>query len=564
MNDSVPLTDAAGVHRRLAALLAKVEANERLCAELNRARREFFCQDQPDSVDGQDPTALDAAIQRFAEWFVVERQSDVLGGTVVESFGDPDDNDAPLARSRAGLFLVETGGADTTVRDLEGGEALVLVDASPTLRPGDVLVGRLFPLDDDAYTPSAATALFAESPGLAVAFQRDARRLALGRRLSQAELEQLVFQQWAMVARPRGGSIQDELPLERIEAELQSLIETTGLDDLHSASTLSAELKAATDRPGAVIGPLLDELAFETDADLDAARALLVQLWNAHRRGGAGGKVAKSAPAKPPATTRPRFQEQTGEHLGQRLARRIEEGLGNHEDIDSLFADVERLLGEPLDDEPESESAEDGIEDGDLAALLREFAWESGLAAAAEQQLDDLLRAQKQAPLPRLNVEYLQADDWLRWLCQIWLGAKPSRRAEAVRSAFDLATRFCEWLADTQAIDCRDRLVAPRRVLLDAADRLQRAGSSLGDDALPPGDPSGVRLLRVLGRREDAFEVESVDDGNTTWIAAPTSALAALEIGDLLFAALDPAGDAPARLKGPVALLPAGTESLLG
>ncbi|MBI5850103.1 MAG: hypothetical protein HZB39_03560 [Planctomycetes bacterium] len=563
MNDSAPLADAAGVHRRLAALLARVEANDRLCAELDRARREFFGQDRSDPADGLDPTARAAAAQRFVEWFVIERQSDVLGGTVVDSFGDPDDNDAPLAHSRAGLFLVETGGADPTVRDLDGGEALQLVDASPTLRPGDVLAGRLFPLDDGAYAPSIATGLFAESPGLAVAFQRDGRRLALGRRLSQAELERLVFQQWAAAAGARQGAADDAPPLERIEADLQRLLETAGLDDLHSATSLGAAMKAAIDRPGAVIGPILDELAFQTEADLDAARVLLLQLWNAHRRRATGERTTRSAPFEPPQAP-PQFQEQTGEHLGQRLARRIEEGLGNHEDIESLFADVERLLGEPLDDESEPESAGEGIEDGDLAALLREFAWETGLAAAEEQQLDELLRAQQQAPVPRLNVEYLQADDWLRWLCQIWLGAKPARRAEAVRGAFDLATRFCEWLADTQAIDCRDRLVAPRRVLLDAADRLQRAGSSLGDDALPPGGPFGVRLLRVLGRREDAFEVESIDDGNTTWVAAPANALAALEIGDLLFAAVDAAGDSTARLKGPVALLPAGTESLLG
>lgn len=587
MNESVPIGDAAGVQNRLLALLSHVETSEALRAESRRARREFFGAEQPGYVDAHDRAAMDAAAQRFTEWFLLERPSDVLGNPVIETFGDPTGIDAPLAQSRVGLFLVESAGSDATVRDLDRGEALELRDAGPSLRPGDVLVGRLFPLTDGGHVASAATALFAESPSLAVAYQRDARRLALGRRLTQAELERLVFQQWAASAHARPIEAQAAVPLEHIEADLQRLLLEAGLDDEHSASSISAALRAADSSPGAVIGPLLDELAFDTDADLDRARELLVSLWNAQRRSASSGAkppVSGAVPRPPARATentarapenaapKPRagFQERPGEHLGERLARRIEEGLAANENVEELFADVERLLGEKLEDEPAEDPESSDVDDGDLGPLFREFAWELGLSAVDEQRLDEFLAAQRRAPVPRLNVEYLEAEDWLRWLTQIWLGAAPARRAEALRGAFDLATRFHDWLVETQAIDVRQLLVPARRVLLDAAERLQRAGLALGEPDARVLEPDRVQLLRVLGHRGDALDVENANDGSSCWVDAAREALAALEPGDLVLAVLEPTtkagGDAAprARLRGPVTVLPAGVEPLLG
>jgi hypothetical protein len=580
VNEPVPIGDAAGVQNRLLALLSHVETSDALRAESRRARREFFGAEQPGYVDAHDRAAMDAAAQRFTEWFLLERPSDVLGNPVLDTFGDPAGVDAPLAQSRVGLFLVESGGGDATVRDLDRGEALELRDAGPSLRPGDVLVGRLFPLADGAWVASAATALFAESPSLAVAYQRDARRLALGRRLTQAELERLVFQQWAASAHARPIESQAAVPLEHIEADLQRLLLEAGLDDEHSASSISAALRAADSSPGAVIGPLLDELAFDTDADLDRARELLVSLWNAQRRSapsGAKPPVSGAMPRPParatentPPKPRAAFQERPGEHLGERLARRIEEGLAANENVEALFADVERLLGEKLEDEPDEDEGAGDVDDGDLGPLFREFAWELGLSAVDEHHLDEFLAAQRRAPVPRLNVEYLEAEDWLRWLTQIWLGAAPARRAEALRGAFDLATRFHDWLVETQAIDVRQLLVPARRMLLDAAERLQRAGLALGEPEARLLEPERVQLLRVLGHREDALDVENANDGSSCWVDAAREALAALEPGDLVLAVLEPAkkaaGDtAPrARLRGPVTVLPAGVEPLLG
>ena len=568
-----PTLDPLGVQQRLLLLLGRAQAEPRLRAELARARREFFGADAPGYVDPEDPVALDVAAQRFAEWFLIERVSDVLGRTPLESFGEPAGVDAALAASRAGLFLIESGGDEAVARDLEGADALSLVGVSEAMRAGDVLVGRLFAVGDDAFVPSVATALWSRSPEIAVAFQRDLRRMDLGRRLDQAELERLVFQQWAVGTHgARTGEVEPDVPIERLEADLQSMLEEAGMEDVYSATGLNAALRATLEHPGGVIGPVLDDLAFESAVDLDRARELLLSLWNATRAAPPGSRCAPNAPRMPTTpVTPPRaagFREQTGEHLGERLARRIEEGLGRTENADELFADVERMLGESIEDGggDADEATDSSLETGDLEPLIQEFAWEAELCASDEARLFGLVAAQVAAPVPRLNVEYLDADDWFRWLLQIWLGAAPDRRASQLRSAFALAERFQHWLVDEHTIDITSRLEPARNVLLDAADRLQAAGVALGNAAGESpldADPSASRLLRYVGRREDHLHFDLVDDGGRVRVPDAAGAGERLVEGDLVFGVL--ARDVETQpLDGPIAVLPADCEPLLG
>ncbi len=531
-------------------------------AELERARREFFGSEQVPYVEA----AADAAAQRFAEWFLLERVSDVLGVTPLSGLGDPEGEDAILAESRAGLFLVEAGDGDPQLRDLDGGDSLQLQALPMRLASGDLLVGRLYLGADGVHLASPAIAWLPASPQIAVAFQRDRRRLELGRRLSQAEIERLVFQQWAARDLARQSTVGGEdTPIERIEADLQSLLEAAGADDTWSATSISRSMREAGAGGGALVGALLDQLAFDTDVDLDRARELLLTLWN--RIGSTpterSDPMPGAAPPRAPSAPR-RFEERAGEHLGQRLARRIEEGLASHEDRASMFADVERMLGESIDEDEDAREADEVLEDGDLEPLVREFAWEQGLRPAEEALLGSMVSAQRAAPVPRLHVDYLDAEDWSRWLLQVWLAAAPRQRAEAVKDAFALAARFQDWLCSEQSIDVRSTLEPARRVLLEESGRLQEAGDALSLEAAAEADRELTpHLLRVVGRKEDALHLESTVDGSRRWLGCAAAAVDRLVEGDLLIAAVvDHRGRT--RLSGPIAVIPAAAEPLLG
>ena len=63
----------------LSALLTRARQEPELTAEMERARRDFFDGEEgPRSARNEQD--LDLAAQRFSEWFLLERESDVLGG----------------------------------------------------------------------------------------------------------------------------------------------------------------------------------------------------------------------------------------------------------------------------------------------------------------------------------------------------------------------------------------------------------------------------------------------------------------------------------------------------
>lgn len=551
------------IQARLAALLEKAHADARVRAEMARARREFFGSDQPAYVDPADRTGMDVAAQRFAEWFLVERPSEVLGGTPVAILGHAEDDEA-LSQSRCGLFLVESADdSDVQVRDLEGGERLGLVGVPLDLGPGDVLVGRVYPTPKGSYAPSAVLTVLSRSPQIAVAFQRDLRQLGLDRRLMQIEIEHLVFQRWAV-----GGMSgeEDRAPLEHIEADLQKLLAEAGVEDVHPAAGISQALREAGEHPGAVMGPLMDELAFHTAVDLDRLRELLLQLSNAHRASVAArrAEAPPAAPAKPvkpaPKPVKP-ADAPAGEGLGARLARRLDEGLAASEDVDALFRDVERLLGESLDDDDEEDEGDVGPdpEVGDLEPLVREFLWETGEPAEAEI-LDELVQLQRAAPVPRLSVEYLDADDYLRFVLQTWLAHPPEQRVAATRSAFSAVERFVEWLRTTQDVDLRERLAVSRDVLVARLGELHDASVALSGGA-PTGHEDAAGIARVLYCTDGGVELEC--ESGRIRVPVPQK-VTGLGEGDLILGTLARPSAESGHFVGDAVALPRAVEHLLG
>ncbi len=557
-------SDAARVVREFAARLA---SDPHLGAEMQRARREFF----PGGSSGSAtlPGAADAAELRFAEWFTLERDSEVLGAVPAEvpSWSGPAGD---LGDSAVGLWLVHTVTARAVeARDLQDGTSIDLAVPVASLEPGDLVVGRLFAEGAGRWVPSVAAAIFRPGGELAQAFGRDVQRLGLDRRLHQIELEHLLLRRpqappASAAPAPRAA------PLEHLEADLDGLLRRAGSE--LAAAAISQQLAVAA-RPGQVLGPLLEELAFETDVDLDRARELLVAIWNAHHE------------ADEPKVDRPgpRGQAPPGETLGERLVRTLDEGLAQQRDVGELFAQLERMAGiepdpeseadEAVDDDGESPHragpADDGDDDegagpdaaGNLAALVEEYLWETGRAEDdAASPLRLFAELQQNAALPHADLEQTTALDVMRLLLHVYLGAEPAQRVQRVRGAFEEMRRFCRWADEVQEMDLATVLEGCRGALLDQLERLQAASQALSTAPAPNATRPGVLQVEDVG--PSGFGVRD-DDGADHWLAAQPDALARLHVGDLVLGALAPPRGVDRELTGLVVVLPADAKVLM-
>lgn len=549
----------------IARLAEQLSKQPRLQPELQRARRQFFGEDLRGAGN-------DAAEHRFAEWFLLERDSETLGD--VPMMIPPYSSDVEeLDGSIAGLFLVESLGDTVTATDMQNGEVVELAEAG-SLQVGDLLVGRLYPVRGERWAPSAAAPALRPGRELAIAFVRDLKQLELDRRLFQIELEHLLLREHGGTSASLGGGSRlleqkpdlvpaASAPLEHLEADLEQLLLSVG--DQHSATDLSQQLSQSL-RPGALIGPLLDELAFETDVDLDKARRLLLEIWNAHHVGEVRStEAAGSSSSGPP-----------GETLGERLVRKLDEGIGEQEDIETLFAQIERVAGIEPDDDADDDPRNTAIvaevfetgsrdgDDGDLSPLVAEYHWETGENEPEHSALTLWVELQRNAAVPNTEVEAIVAGDLMRLLLHVYLRSGPTERKEQVQNAFDELRRFYEWVFETQEIDRREVLQKCRGALLDQLERLQDAGVALSNEQRPMHSPG---LMQVEEKGRDGVGARD-DDGGSHWLLVNADAVRLLEVGDIVLAGFAPLqGDEPTsmhrRLAGLVVVLPIDARSLI-
>lgn len=608
--------DAKNTELGVARLGRRLAAEQRLQAEIRRARREFFGSEQP--VAARLHGAADSAEHRFLEWFALERESDTLGAVPVdiEPFADEAQD---LLGSMVGVYLVQaTAAGGASARDLQDDTILDLFVPPGSLQAGDLVVGRLYPSGAGSWTPSTAAAVFRPGAAIGQAFLRDVRRLDLQRGLRQLELEHLLLRRPDQARSPTS-SLEPAVPLERLEADLERMLQEAGSE--HSADALSEQLAVAV-RPGPVMGPLLDELAFDTEVDLDRMRALLLQIWN-HHHDDVDQEVAGAAALIDPD----RGDGPPGETLGERLVRTLDEGLQQKRDVEELFAQLERMAGLPpgaadepdeagslaarddedddadeprnggnryamardddadddYDDddeveeavEPEPDDTDDddtvapvaAVDDdaaavgasGDLLPLVEEYLWETaqsdGSAAAPLRAFAEL---QQNAAVPRQDLDQLEAIDVMRFLLHVYLAAAADDRAAAVRRAFAELGRFCHWAVTTQEMAVGTLLDPCQGPLLDQLDRLQAAGLSLSSGPRPGRRP-GILLVEDVD--DHGFGVRD-DDGDHHWLAATTGQAALLQRGDLVLAAFAP-GPGGNTVVGPVVVLPSDARALM-
>lgn len=543
--------EARATELAVASLAQELAADPHLHAEMQRARRQFFGSDGP--VAPVVRGAADTAELRFAEWFVLERSSEVLGAVPAE-LPRYQVQLADAEESLSGVFLVlSVSPRGVEVRDLQDEAALDLAVPTGSLQPGDLLVGRLYPLGSGRFVPSTAAAVFRPGKDLGRAFQHDVGKLELERRLQQVELEHLLLRRTDQGPSPTAERV-PVVPLERLEAELETLLQAGASG--HTAAGIS-QLLAGAARPGPVVGPLLDELAFDTAVNLETARELLVQIWNAYHPEG----LPPEPELPPPAP---------GESLGERLVRTLDEGLRQKRDVDELFAQLEQLAGleagaadegdNPFDHDDGEEDDEGGPDPGgDLGPLVQEYLWEGGIdGGPVADTLKAWVELQGNAAVPRTDVEQVTGQDLMRLLLHVYLGAAPDRRSTAVRSAFEALRQFYAWAERTLELPVGGALQECRGVLLDQLDRLEAAGRSLstpGSRGLQPG------LLQIEDVGPQGFGVRD-DEGGHHWLQAPAEAAAALRVGDLVLGALQPRG-AGRALAGLVVVLPHDARALM-
>lgn len=535
-------TEPFDIRPVLASLLSRAEADARLTGELQRTRREFFAAGS--LHHGIDDPRNEAAAQRFTEWFLLERPSEALGEVPpIQVFRHLEGGDEYriLENSRLGLFLVEARGkgedaALVFARDLDGGDRLPISAEESDLGSGDVLAGRLFVGPGEQLFPSTAAIVMRKAIQVAIAFQKDLKQLALGRRMSQQELEHLVHQSGGATA----GSETDDTPVEHLEAELQTLFDGASVDEVLQSTFISDALREV-DSPGSIIDPLMDQLAFDTEVDLDRTKELLLRIWNAHQvqqtRDAEKAETESEPPSVAPQRSEARDEESTEspapqsfkqsaeESLGESLARRIEEGLARGENVEALFQDVERLFGEEIPDDEPVDTVE---EDGDVLPLIREFAWEMEADKSDVEALEGLAKTGMDAPVPCVHVESLTSAVILRHGVTLWLQSAPPMRATVLQDFHQAMARFVKWLRETQEIELESSLEEVASGFLSEAERLREAESALR--SFMPSLPAG--LHRVVGVDESRFGVVSVEDGEQEARMLPDQSHEFLRDGD--------------------------------
>ncbi len=549
------------LQQALLDLHAQAQSDHRLQAELQRARREFF---GPAASRAPSPSAE----LRFLEWALLERESVALAAPPCMAL--PLAGDLELLRdSEVGVFRIETvQGEAAEARDLQEDEILDLKAPKGALQPGDLMVGRIYQGERGVMQPSFAVAVYRPGEQLAKAFRKDVARLELDRRLTQAELERLLLQAHAPersmhgeAPRPAEPAVAAHRPVEHLEAELDALLATAGRGGL---ATEISEALAQAPAPGAVMGPLLDQLAFDTQVDLEQARQLLLELWNAHHP-----IVEPADAADDAATAAPPVGGPPGETLGERLVRMLDEGLSQKRDVEDLFAQLEQEAGiEPEEDE------DDGLDDeamravlassfkelGDLEPLILEFLWEEGGAAAPfAATLQLWVELQKNAPLSHVDLDDVSGRDLMRLLLHVYLQAPAAARAAAVHEAVAAVSAFSRWAEATQEMSLQSALDGCKGALLEHLERLESAGLRLSS---PPSEQAlAPAMMRVEDCAAHGFGVR-LEDAHY-WIEAAAECAALLREGDLVLGALAK-GSRGHRLCGPVVVLPQDAEELIG
>lgn len=501
-------TPGEAVDRALELFLAMIQEDEALRAEFAASTGEFFPSGIP---DGSVHETLLAG-RRHLEWFVLERHSPSLFGTPVERLLDAWRRRAEpavaavedaLLSSFTGVFEVSqvAAGEGAWLRDLAGlGEHPIVAPAgSAYLQAGDLIVGRVFPMPGGANHLSRAVAMMREA-ALVGAVERDlahTRERQAGKVLhvAQRELERMFFSGGSMAFAAATGVAVDPV------GEARRWLAEAGLGEARIAGYLDTLQKSPCDPArlvhgaGDALAAILDDLAFETDIDLDRTRLLLMDAWRA--------LAAPSVPASRPATADAR-----GARDARAAVEAFARGRRAGRDLDTLLSDLARDLGIEEDDDETDDGSTLPDFPGVVGAMIEEFLWETAHdhgQATAERfaVLRNLGRFGENIGL----FEALGPRDLLHfsafWLHETSAVATP----EEARDLVDALATFCEWAESAHEVPLATGFAEPLHGLRESLPRIVDANARL---RTAPAAPTG-RLFELVTLEGNSARLRDLD-----------------------------------------------------
>ena len=538
-------------HRSLVAVAEFVRVDAELGRQLPEARHRFF-------GVMEDSSPKDARAQRFLEWFALERPIDGGGGAPIHAFlrsGCPglEAEFHPfahsLAESELGVFAVrdeDPDGLELEDAVSEETKLLELPLEDRRVQIGASIIGRLSRIPgSDRWLAFDTVAMY---PGLTLfeAFREDAERRRLETAGSaDADLSQLDLERVIAASEEAAGE-----RVEDVERELSEFL-TPALEQ-HELPTVAEISYALSTRahPGSVLGEVLENLAFDTDLDIEHAQRLLLRLWNAHHFSGSAetsdadlpqGPAKLHAPSKELDLAKQSIAAKESippEELGPKLLREIEEGLARGEEVESLFERVEAMIepGAPASGEASDVPEElrwHHQDEGDLEALVTEFLWQRehenhGLETKACERA--LAIARRLQGLGLREVEQIDDAALGKVLLEIWI-TDPDDCAAALT---DLLL-WRDWLVTEHELSISAELDDLHRELSSAAERARdlAARSVVAEDAAP--------LAWHVAAAEDAWTLTAGRDVRRLAKDLP------LADGDLVLGALRGADDPERR-----------------
>lgn len=460
------------IEKSLTALREFLARDERLSAEFRASAREFFRR----PVGGRATLERGDAGRRQLEWFVMEREGQdreisaldrILERAIESGIELPPEIKTALHDSFVSVFEV-TGverGEGLWIADIVGaGEYPVHEpDGSNMLAKGDLIAGRVYPLDGGLYYLSSAAAFF-RNEELLRAVKIDIERARQGRRgalrLTQVELESMFFAGNTVgtedaVGESRRLLLEGGVAREDVEAILREIAEAPPTDD--------PLIYRAEDPLGAV----LDRLAFETSLDLELVRRSLV-----------------AARAQMSSQSSPATAEFATATKGGREPTEVTEVLAEFERRSRSGAPVAPLLDElerklSLDQLPDEYADEDTPAPdfpGVVGAMIEEFLWEAE-NEHGRQARDELAIVQSFGQFAA-NVgvfENLRERDLLAYTCY-WLPESDRiENADAARRLLRALDRFCAWAEDLHEVPLHSEFKATLHSLQSSLPRVVEA-----------------------------------------------------------------------------------------
>lgn len=457
----------SSVERAHAALRTWIRQDETLEAEFRASADEFFgARARKDSGEAQ----LDE--RRHLEWFVLERESAHLGGLPIQVLAArPEAAERGLGASEAatwvgsfcGVFEVSLvrPGEGLWVRDLAGSGEYPLEEpeAARVLEAGDLLAGRIFPVGDTLFSASPA-AIFFRDARLLEALRADierARERARGvLRISQHEVESIFHR--AQLARTQDEAL-DELRALLARGGMAAEEVELVLEELASSPF---DPEALTPGAGDVLGVILDQLAFETDVDLDQARRALLEAWQALAERGPGQgpslEPASAAPATPApgrssaAPGAPRVPSNASRARVADALAEFDRARASGRSLDQSFELLERAL--ELDVEGEADEGSPAPDfPGAIAALVEEFLWELETREGVQAARDcALLRSLGRYAEPIGVSENLGARELAEFAARWLIDQDELTGADEARALVAALERFRRWSEESQAL----------------------------------------------------------------------------------------------------------------